>query len=157
MRHLLIHLDHGMCDGTEDGVVPWVPKMEWCQTAKPLTTSTYYLKELSREGQAKINGSDWRNIECRLDEKCNAQFKTVGNQMVIKVRQPFVQTYDRVEVFVNYGGLKEYWIPLILENQSNNLFPQQMTKIVRWLNKTCECSWTTTKQRDWIVSVIKSL
>jgi hypothetical protein len=137
-------------DGSdEDGAVP---KMEGCQTAKPLTTSTYYLKEESREGHAKINSSDWRNIEHRLDEKCNAQFETVCDQMVIKVRQPFVQTYDRVEVFVNYGGLKEYWIPLILENQSNNLLLQQMTKMFRWLNESRECSWTTTERRDWIVS-----
>ena len=62
--------------------------------------------------------------------------QTVADQMVIKVKQPFIQTYDRVEVFVNNDGLREYRIPLILENQSNNLLPQQMTEIVRWLNET---------------------
>ena len=116
-----------------------------------------HLKELSRKAYSKISGNDWRNLERSLDEKCNAQFETVGDQMVIKVKQPFVQTYDRVEVFVNYGGLREYWIPLILENQSNNLLPQQMTEIVRWLNESSECSWTTAERRDWIVSARENL
>ena len=67
--------------------------------------------------------------------------KTVADQMVIKVKQPFIQTYDRVEVFVNNDGLREYRIPLILENQSNNLLPQQMTEIVRWFNETAKKIW----------------
>ena len=110
--------------------------LDGLQTSPVFLETLPQLKELSREGHAKINGSDWRNIECRLDEKCNTQFETVADQMVIKVKQPFIQTYDRVEVFVNNDGLREYRIPLILENQSNNLLPQQMTEIVRWLNET---------------------
>lgn len=111
-----------------------------------------HVKESSGKDQPEMSGSDWINIERGLDEKCNAQFEAVGDQMVIKVKQPFAQTYDQVEVFVNYGGLKEYWIPLILENQSNNLLPQQMTETVRWLNESPDCNWTTDQRRDWIVS-----
>ena len=115
-------------------------------TLDGLQTSPVFLEtlphlKLSREGHAKINGSDGRNIECRLDEKCNTQFETVADQMVIKVKQLFIQTYDRVEVFVNNDGLTEYRIHLILENQSNNLLPQQMTAIVRWLNETTKKIW----------------
>ena len=70
--------------------------------------------------------------------------QTVADQMVIKVKQPFIQTYDRVEVFVNNDGLREYRIPLILENQSNNLLPQQMTEIVRWLMRQLKRSGFST-------------
>jgi hypothetical protein len=76
-----------------------------------------------------------------VDEKCNTQLETVADQMVIKVKQLFIQTYDRVEVFVNNDGLREYRIRLILENQSNNLLPQQMTEIVRWFNETTKNIW----------------
>ena len=115
------------------------------------------VRELSTIPHPPMTDGDWRDIETGLDAKCNAQFDTVGDQLIVKVKQPFPQTYQRAEVFVNYGGLRDYWIPLIVGRRSDNVLPGQMTEIVDWLSNSSECNWTAQQRESWISSCSQNI
>ncbi len=108
------------------------------------------IKEMSAKDKPQITDDDWRRIEHDLDELCNARFHVVADQMVLKAKKPFHKTFARTEVFVNYGGLRQYWIPLIIEHQADNLLPRRMVEIVTWLKDDRDCNWTAEQRRDWL-------
>ena len=81
--------------------------------------------------------------------KCDT---VAGDQLVIKARQLFNETLDRKEIFINYGGLRDYWIPLIVQHQSDTVLPREMIEIVDWVLHNDECNWTPEQRQEWIMS-----
>jgi len=111
-----------------------------------------HIKEISTPPNPTMTDADWREIESQLDEKCNAQFDTAGDQLVVKAKRPFNGTHEREEVFVNYGGLRDYWFPMIVQHDSDAALPREMTEIVKWLLEDAECNWTPEQRKEWIMS-----
>ena len=107
------------------------------------------IKQLSTRPMPAMIDCDWRQIETQLDDQCNAQFDTTGEQLVLKAKRPFHETYDPQEIFINYGGLKDYWIPLIVQHSSDTLLPREMTDIVEWLLHNDESNWTPEQRKEW--------
>ena len=52
-----------------------------------------------------------KEIKTQLNDQCNAQFDTVGDQLVVKAKRPFHEANDQKEILMNYGRLQDYWIP----------------------------------------------
>ncbi|CAB4023003.1 Hypothetical predicted protein, partial [Paramuricea clavata] len=107
------------------------------------------IKRLSNKDLPHLTAGDWINVEKVLDEQCNACYDTVRDQLVVKARKQMPKTHKPVEVFMNYGGLREYWIPLILQHMSDANFPAELKAIVQWLQQSEQCNWTVEQRREW--------
>ena len=107
------------------------------------------IKRLSNKDLPHLTAGDWIKVETVLDEQCNACYDTVCDQLVVKARKQMPKTHKPVEVFMNYGGLREYWIPLILQHMSDTNFPAELKAIVQWLQQSEQCNWTAEQRREW--------
>ena len=107
------------------------------------------IKQLSTIPMPAMIDCNWKEIETQLDDQCNAQFDNVGDQLVLKAKRPFHETHDQKEIFINYGGMRDYWIPLIVQHQSDTLLPREMTDIVDWLLCDGACNWTPEQRKRW--------
>jgi hypothetical protein len=84
-----------------------------------------------------------------LTKKIGRSDDTVCDQKVVKARKQMPKTHKPVVVFMNYGGLREYSIPLILQHMSDTNFPAELKAIVQWLQQSEQCNWTAEQRTEW--------
>lgn len=107
------------------------------------------IQRLSETPNPQLTEDDWKKVESYLDEQCNARYDTVGNQLVVKAKRRLEPSKEPTELFVNYGGLREYWIPLTLKHITDRNFPATIKSIVQWLMRSDQCNWTVEQRRIW--------
>ena len=113
------------------------------------------IRELSTSDRPPLDEEDWKKVEDELEGSCNSKFDTVGDQLVIKTKHQLEASKEATEIFVNYGGLREYWIPLITERYSDSEFPTMFKGMVSWLAKSEECNWSEAQRQTWIPNLEK--
>lgn len=106
------------------------------------------IKEKSENGQPELTEEVWKIVEDEIDGHCNAEYRQVADQLVIVAKKNLDPTNRPEELFLNYGGLRSYWINLI-SGDSNALFPGELVQIVNWLLNSPECNWTQEQRRKW--------
>ena len=106
------------------------------------------IKELSdKRHHAEITQRDWKTVENRLPPYCNAEYKSVGGQLVVCAKGDLQPTRNPHELFASYGGLRTYWINSIAN--SSGKYPQPLVDIVQWLVKSPDCNWTDEQRHAW--------
>ena len=110
----------------------------------------FKIKQLSMKPKPQMTEGDWQNIEKQLDAKCNGEFAVSGNQLVIRAKVDLVKKRSPTEVFVNYGGLRDYWIPLVKQPTTANPSLVKMSQIVQWLQDSPDCNWSVEQRKAWL-------
>lgn len=91
--------------------------------------------------------ADWKKFDDEVKGNCNAAFKVVSEQMTLCAACDLPPSDQPKELFVNYGGLRNYWINAITKHPER--FPQSLTSIVQWLLNSDECNWTQEQRLKW--------
>ncbi|XP_028410937.1 uncharacterized protein LOC114544140 [Dendronephthya gigantea] len=107
------------------------------------------IKAISAKDQPEMSADNWIAIENELNEQCNAVFHVKGDQLVLRTKHRFPSSYEPTEVFVNYGSLRQYWIPLLLDDEHNKELPANMIEIAKWLVYSEDCNWSTQHRKEW--------
>lgn len=107
------------------------------------------IRNKSTVGCPPLTEEDWRNEETSIDELCNCEFKCEKRQLVLVAKHDMGPSRRPQELLINYGGLRSYWLPLIIKKRDDPNFPQALKDLVHWFLESEQCNWTEEQKRSW--------
>ena len=105
------------------------------------------VKELSAHDKPKMTADDWIRIERDLDLLANAEYKVVSRQLVLVAKQDLDPSLVPTEIFISYGGLRNYWINA--ERNSPGCIGGEISRIIDFLLNSSQCNWSEQQRIDW--------
>ena len=110
---------------------------------------------LSIQGKSTLNSpplteSDWTAEENAIDDICNCEFKCEKRQLVLVAKHDIEPSGEPRELFVNYGGLRTYWLPLLLRRRRDDAnVPVELRDAANWFLDSEQCNWTAEQKATW--------
>lgn len=90
---------------------------------------------------------DWIQVNNHAESMANAKFQVIKKELHIVAKQEIPPSYRDTEIFVNYGDVQVYWIPLIATMPQ--LFTNHLLEPVRWLLNSPKSNWTREQKLTW--------
>ena len=101
---------------------------------------------MSKKGEPEVTEEDWKKLEDEMDMCSNTSFKYLNDMLTLVAKINLPPTYKPQEILVNYGGLKSYWIPFVMQHPDK--VPESIHHIVEWLIHSDKCNWAEKQHHD---------
>lgn len=102
---------------------------------------------LEQGDSTKFVSMDWKVVNDFASSLANAKFVVTNRELHVVADEDIPPSTRRTEIFVCYGPVADYWIPLIAAEPDD--FPSSLSSIVKELLTSPNSNWTVQEKENW--------